>query len=130
MEIIKIVSIGIIGVILIILLKQYRPEFSIYISIIVGIIILTLTMDKLTNIINLIKSITNKANINTQFIAILIKMTGIAFLSEFAVSICKDSRRKCNSKKNRNWNKNNYYINVNTNNNKSFRNNFKNITIS
>ena len=98
MEIIKIVSIGIIGVILIIILKQYRPEFSIYISIIVGIIILTLTMDKLTNIMNLIKSITNKANINTQFIAILIKMTGIAFLSEFAVSICKDSRRKCNSK--------------------------------
>lgn len=98
MEIIKIVSIGIIGVILIIILKQYRPEFSIYISIIVGIIILTLTMDKLTNIMNLIKSITNKANINNQFIAILIKMTGIAFLSEFAVSICKDSRRKCNSK--------------------------------
>ncbi len=97
MEIIKIVSIGIIGVILIILLKQYRPEFSIYISLLIGVFILVLVMDKLTGIIELIKSISNKANINNQFILILLKMTGIAFLSEFAVSICKDSRRRSNS---------------------------------
>lgn len=50
-----------------------------------------LVMDKLTGIISLIKSIQDKYSINTQFIAILIKITGIAFLSEFAVSICKDS---------------------------------------
>lgn len=39
----------------------------------------------------MIKSITNKASINTEFINLLIKITGIAFLSEFAVSLCKDS---------------------------------------
>ena len=48
-------------------------------------------MDKLTGIINLINSIVSKSNINTEFITLLIKITGIAFLSEFAVSICKDS---------------------------------------
>ena len=54
-------------------------------------LIIILVMDKLTGIIQLIESISNKANINNQFIAILIKITGIAFLSEFAVSICKDA---------------------------------------
>lgn len=39
----------------------------------------------------MIQSIANKASINTTFIVLLIKITGIAFLSEFAVSICKDS---------------------------------------
>lgn len=39
----------------------------------------------------LIESISNKSNINNQFIVLLLKITGIAFLSEFAVSICKDS---------------------------------------
>ena len=48
-------------------------------------------MDKLSGIINLIKSIVNQSYINTEFITLLIKITGIAFLSEFAVSICKDS---------------------------------------
>lgn len=91
MEIIKIVGIALIALVIIIMLKQYRPEYAIFISILTGILILILVMDRLTGIINLIQSIEDKFSINTQFIALLIKITGIAFLSEFAVSICKDS---------------------------------------
>ena len=91
MEIIKIIGIASIALIIIIMLKQYRPEYAIFISILTGVIILFLVMDRLTGIINLIESIQSKFSINTQFIALLIKITGIAFLSEFAVSICKDS---------------------------------------
>ena len=78
-------------IIKIIMLKQYRPEYAIFISILTGILILFLVMDRLTGIINLIESIQDKFSINTQFIALLIKITGIAFLSEFAISVCKDS---------------------------------------
>ena len=38
----------------------------------------------------MIKSISSKTNINNEFLVILIKITGIAILTEFAVSICKD----------------------------------------
>ena len=91
MEIIKIIGIALIALIIIIMLKQYRPEYAIFISILTGILILFLVMDRLTGIVNLIESIQDKFSINTQFIALLIKITGIAFLSEFAVSVCKDS---------------------------------------
>ena len=91
MDIIKIVGIGLIALVIIILLKQYKPEFAIYISILTGVLILILIMDKLTGIINLIQTIVNQSYINTEFIALLIKITGIAFLAEFAVSICKDA---------------------------------------
>ena len=91
MEIIKIVGIALIALVIIIMLKQYRPEYAIFISILTGVLILILVMDRLTGIINLIQSVEDKFSINTQFIALLIKITGIAFLSEFAVSICKDS---------------------------------------
>ena len=91
MEIIKIIGIALIALVIIIMLKQYRPEYAIFISILTGILILFLVMDRLTGIINLIESIQDKFSINTQFIALLIKITGIAFLSEFAVSVCKDS---------------------------------------
>lgn len=36
-------------------------------------------------------NLANKTAINNQFLTLLIKITGIAFLTEFAVSICKDS---------------------------------------
>ena len=91
MEIVKIIGIALISLIIIILLKQYRPEFTIYISLLTGILILILVMDKLTGIVNLLQTISNKASINNTFLTILIKITGIAFLSEFAVSICKDA---------------------------------------
>lgn len=91
MEVIKIIGIALIALIIIILLKQYRPEFAIYISLLTGVLILILVMDKLTGIINLLQSLTSKTSINSTFLSLLIKITGIAFLSEFAVSICKDS---------------------------------------
>ena len=91
MEVIRIIGIALIALIIIILLKQYKPEFAIYVSLLTGVLILLLVMDKLTGIIDLLQSITSKASINSTFLALLIKITGIAFLSEFAVSICKDS---------------------------------------
>lgn len=91
MEIIKIIGIALIALIIIILLKQYKPEFVIYVSLIAGVLILFLVIDELTGIVKLIESIADKASINSQFLSILLKITGIAFLSEFAVSICKDS---------------------------------------
>lgn len=91
MEIIKIIGIGLIALIIIILLKQYKPEFAVYVSLIAGTLILMLAIDKLAGIISLLQSLANKASINTEFLTLLIKITGIAFLSEFAVSICKDA---------------------------------------
>ena len=82
---------GLIGLIIIIIIKQYRPEFAIYISIACGILILFLVMDKLLNVISLLRSISDKSGINNQFLSIILKITGIAFLTEFAVSVCKDS---------------------------------------
>lgn len=90
-DIIKIVGIGLITLILIIIIKQYRPEFAIYISILAGIGIILLSLDKISNIINLLQQICNKSGVNSKFLEILLKMTGIAFLAEFAISICKDA---------------------------------------
>ncbi len=91
MEVIKIIGIALIALVIIILLKQYKPEFAIYISMLTGVLILVFVIDDLSGIINLVQSLASKASINTSFITLLIKITGIAFLSEFAVSICKDA---------------------------------------
>lgn len=91
MEVIKIIGIAIVALIIIIILKQYRPEFAIYVSLLAGVLILFLVMDKLSGIINLLQNLSTKASVNSTFLSLLIKITGIALLSEFAVSICKDS---------------------------------------
>lgn len=90
-SVLKIIGIGLIALMAIIILKQYKPEFVLYISIIAGIIIIFLIIDKLQGIIDLLKSISSKSGINSQFLVLLLKITGIAFLAEFAINLCKDS---------------------------------------
>ena len=90
-SVLKIIGIGLIALMAIIILKQYKPDFVLYISIIAGIIIIFLIIDKLQGIIDLLKSISSKSGINSQFLVLLLKITGIAFLTEFAINLCKDS---------------------------------------
>ena len=90
-DIVKIIGVGLISLIIIIIVRQYKPEFTLYVSLLAGAIILVFIMDKLDGIINLLTTLSNKTAINNEFLTLLIKITGIAFLTEFAVSICKDT---------------------------------------
>ena len=91
MDIVKIIGVGLLALIIIIILKQYKPEFTVYVSIIAGAIILFMVIGKIQAIINLLSNLTSKIGTGSQFLKILLKITGIAILTEFAVSICKDS---------------------------------------
>lgn len=91
MDIIKIIGIAFLAVIIILILKQYRPEFAMYVSILAGALIIFMSIGKLEGVIQLLNTISNSTKGNGQFLGILLKITGIAFLTEFAVSICKDS---------------------------------------
>ena len=116
MDIVKIIGIGLIALIIIVIIKQYKPEFSIYISIIAGALIIILIMDKISPVIDLLTNLSNKTSINNEFLTLLIKITGIAFLTEFAVSICKDSGESAIANKVDMGRKSNYYFDVNSNN--------------
>ena len=91
MDIVQIIGIGFIALIIIVIIKQYKPEFAMYVSIIAGTIIIFLSLDKIIGIINLLKNLSNKTGINAEYLGVLLKITGIAILTEFAVTICKDS---------------------------------------
>ncbi len=60
MDIIKIIGVGIVALIIIVILKQYKPEFAMYASIIAGAIIIFFSLDKISAIINLLTSLSKK----------------------------------------------------------------------
>jgi len=91
LDIVKIIGIGLISLIIIIILKQYKPEFAIYVSLLAGILIISLVIGRISGIIDILKSLANKTTINNEFLILLIKITGIAILTEYTVSICKDT---------------------------------------
>lgn len=90
MEIIKIIGIGFITLIITIVLKEYRKEYAILSIVIGGSIILFLSLDILKNILGFIEQLSRNSYYE-NFISLLLKITGISILSEYAISICKDS---------------------------------------
>ena len=91
MDIVKIIGIGLIALIIIVIIKQYKPEFAIYVSLGAGILIFALIAAKMSGIIDILKSLASKTAINSDFLVLLIKITGIAILTEYAINICKDA---------------------------------------
>ena len=80
---------GFITLIVTVILKEYRREYAFMAVLIGGAIILYMSFDTLTGVIVFLNELSRKSN--TQFIEILLKITGISILTEYAVSICKDS---------------------------------------
>ena len=89
MNIIIIIGIGFLTLVISILLKDVKKEFSLYAVIVGTSIILLLSFDTLKNIVEFLENLTR--NLKGDFIEVLLKMTGIAILTEYAVSLCKDT---------------------------------------
>lgn len=90
MEIVRIIGVGFLGLIATVILKEYKKEYAIYASLICGTIILFYSMGTLESIISFLVNIVSNSRYNNAFIKIILKITGIAILAEYAVSICKD----------------------------------------
>lgn len=91
MDIAQIVAFGLVGTILVVLIKQQRPELAIQMSIIVGIVILGVIIGKIAAVVDLLKELANKANINLMYISTIFKIIGIAYVTEFGAQVCRDA---------------------------------------
>lgn len=87
MEILKITLIGITGVILAILLKQWKSDFSMYISIATSFLIFVLVSSKIQYIINAFNTFNKFLDSNGSYVGLLLKMAGITYVSEFASAV-------------------------------------------
>lgn len=91
MEIIQVLLIGIISTILAITIKKTTPDIGMIVSIAACILIFLMIMPWLNSIIEIIKYIEKQISINSDYIGIVIKIIGIAYISEFGFQICSDA---------------------------------------
>ena len=91
MDIIKIAMIGLAGVVLALMLRQQKSEYALYISLAAAVLILIFSADRLSVVMDTIRRIEEYLQIDSAMTKILIKMTGITYVAEFATGICKDA---------------------------------------
>ena len=90
MDIFKIVVIALLAVSMIIIVKQSRPEIAMLISIITVVVIFFFSIEKVGQVIELITGLSDRAGLSREFLGTILKIVGIAYITEFGASICKD----------------------------------------
>jgi stage III sporulation protein AD len=88
---IKIAGIGVMAVFLALKLKSVQPEYGLLISISAGIVLFGFSLSKLEVIFSGMDTIRQYLSVNSVYIEIILKVVGIAYISEFSANLCKDA---------------------------------------
>lgn len=91
MDIMKIAVLGLAGVLIALLLKKEKSEYSIFISMAVCICIFFYILTKIETVIEFTQRIESMISVDSRYITLIIKMIGITYVAEFAMNICKDA---------------------------------------
>ena len=91
MEIIKIAIIGVVSAVLAVLLKKERAEFSVIVSLTAGIIILLSVVGYLENVLEQLRQMAELAGLSASILKVLLKITAIGYITQFASDLCKDA---------------------------------------
>ncbi|HWR55571.1 MAG TPA: stage III sporulation protein AD [Negativicutes bacterium] len=91
MEIMQIIGLGIVVTILILVIRQQRPEFALLLSLGLSVMIFLLVAGKISLILDLFNDLANRANVNQLYLNTVLKIIGIAYISEFGAQICRDA---------------------------------------
>lgn len=91
MIVFKVVVIGIVATTLSLILKEEKKEMSMMCTIAASIIILLYISSQFKPIIELVNNLIDISGINKEYLKIILKIIGIAYLIEFGKSICTDA---------------------------------------
>ncbi len=91
MDIVRIGMVGLIGVLLAVPLKSYKSEYGIYAAFAVCLLLLTYAIDYFTKILTGMERLQGYLGENFQYLSVLFKAVGAAYICEFCSGICKDA---------------------------------------
>ena len=91
MEIFQIVGIGLIATMMIVFLKDQKPEFALLISVATSIIIFYFIIDKFQVVVQVLNNLAKNANVDFIYFTTILKIIGIAYVIEFGAQICRDA---------------------------------------
>lgn len=90
MEIIKILTIGIICAFIIVYLKSINSELAMPACVCAGILLLSLTISYLVDFVSIFKNLSQSANLDDGVLKIVFKILAISYLVEFSATMIED----------------------------------------
>lgn len=90
-ELIKIGVLGILGVMVAVQFKATRPEYGIYMGLVISILIFAYAVRQFSTVLEQFALIRQFLGNSQNYLTILLKITGVTYVCEFSAAICKDA---------------------------------------
>ncbi len=91
MEIVPIVALAIAATVLLLVLRESRPELAMLLSLVIGATLFFSVVSKIGMVVTTLSSIANKSDVGTLHLSTLLKIVGVAYITEFGAQVCRDA---------------------------------------
>ena len=93
-EILRICAIALAGLVIITLIKNYRPEFTVTVTITLSLLVLWSAAESLKYIFAYMQTMYGQLSHGNEYFPVIIKVLAIAYITEFTASLCEDAGQK------------------------------------
>ena len=90
-DVIRVGALGIVGVLLAIQFKGHKPEYGMYITIGISILIFYFAQKQIQSVMDQLESIHDYLGGSKEYLSILLRVLGITYICEFSAGMCKDA---------------------------------------
>ncbi|RFA37144.1 stage III sporulation protein AD [Virgibacillus dokdonensis] len=91
MDILQIVTLGLVASLLYIILKNVNQTFAFFVVLLTGIVIFLSIIQQINHIFQLIQTLGAKAQVDGMYLETILKIIGIAYIAELGANITKDA---------------------------------------
>ena len=91
MEILKIAALALCAVMLIVLVKNYKPEFGVFTAVACSVLILYFLADSLKYAFVYMSQLYGQLSFGKAYFPVIIKVLAIAYITEFTSQLCRDA---------------------------------------
>ena len=91
MDIFKVIGVGLVGLCAAMLLKTTENRYAILAIVATGAVILIITLNSLGDAVVKLHSIIDKTGVDESLFAVLLKIVGIGYLTEYTSEVCSDA---------------------------------------
>lgn len=94
MMLLKIISIGLCGVVINLILREYKSDFAFFINVVTGLLIFMVMYDGIKEVLSEFAYIKDLSGIKMDVVTPIIKVIGIGYITEFSSNLAEDSGNK------------------------------------
>ena len=90
MEAARIVGLAIVGAVLCVVMRQYKPEYAMFLSIATTILLTAFSLELLNRVLASTAGFLQGSGIKYEYFSILLRVIAVSYVTQFCADICRD----------------------------------------